>query len=63
MTTISLRAPDLVYAWLGETLPDWARISLRIAGRTSGLSTVLICSRKIGVIDGVTRQGLARRLP
>jgi len=56
MTTPAGDAPELVYAWLGDTLPDWARISLRIAGRTSGLSTVLICSRKVGAIDGVGRQ-------
>jgi len=56
MTTIAPGAPELVFAWLGDTLPEWARISLRIAGHTSGLSTVLICSQKIGVVDGVTRQ-------
>jgi len=56
MDTPAETSPALVYAWLGDTLPDWARISLRIAGRTSGLSTVLICSRKVGVVDGMTRQ-------
>jgi len=56
MTTMPPTAPDLVFVWLGDALPDWAKIALRIAGRTSGLSTVLICSRKIGVVDGVARQ-------
>jgi hypothetical protein len=54
--TIAPSAPELVFVWLGDTLPDWARISLRIAARTSRLSTVLICSRKVGVVDGVARQ-------
>jgi len=56
MTTMPPTAPDLVFVWLGDALPDWAKIALRIAGRTSGLSTVLIGSRKIGVVDGVARQ-------
>jgi hypothetical protein len=56
MPAVEPGVPELVYSWLGDTLPDWARVSLRIAGRTSGLSTVLICSRKVGVVDGVTRQ-------
>ena len=56
MTTMAPTTPEFVFAWLGDTLPDWARIALRIAGRTSGLSTVLICGRKIGVVDGVARQ-------
>lgn len=56
MTPNAESTPELVFAWLGETVPDWARVSLRIAGRTSGLPTVLICSRQVGVVDGIGRQ-------
>lgn len=55
MTSNAESTPELVFAWLGETVPDWARVSLRIAARTSGLPTVLICSRQVGVVDGITR--------
>lgn len=56
MTTGAAPTPDIVYAWLGDSLPDWARLSLRIAARTAGLETVLICSRKVGIVDGIARQ-------
>jgi hypothetical protein len=56
MTTRVESTPELVFVWLGETVPDWARLSLDIAGRTSGLPTVLICSREVGVVHGIKRQ-------
>lgn len=47
---------EIVFVWLGGTLPDWARVSLRLAGQTAGLPTVLICSRTVGTVDGIGRQ-------
>ena len=40
----------LVYVWLGERFPDWARTSLLLSKQTFCLSTLLLSSRKAGVV-------------
>ena len=47
---------SLVYVWLGDHLPSWARISLLLAKKNSGLSTLLISSRKVGAVPEVGQQ-------
>ena len=46
----------LVYVWLGERFPDWARTSLLLSKQTSGLSTLLLSSRKVGVVPEAGEQ-------
>ena len=46
----------LVYVWLGERFPDWARTSLLLSKQTSGLSTLLLSSRKVGVVPEAGQQ-------
>jgi hypothetical protein len=47
---------SLVYVWVGAKLPAWARLSLQLAKKTSGLEVVLLCNRSIGLVHGVARQ-------
>lgn len=47
---------QLVYVWLGRTLPKWAELSMEFSTKSSGLETVLLSSKRIGRIEGVDRQ-------
>lgn len=46
----------LVYVWIGDKLPEYAKISLDISRRTSRMPIVLISNKKIGTISGVDEQ-------
>jgi hypothetical protein len=46
----------LCFVWLGEKLPDYAHISLRLATQHSHVPTVLLCNKDVGTIDFVTEQ-------
>jgi len=46
----------LVYVWLGEKFPSWARSSLLLSRQTSGLSTLLLSSKKAGVVPEAEEQ-------
>lgn len=46
----------LIYVWIGSALPDWARVSLGLSKSTSGVQTILLCSRAIGSVPEVSRQ-------
>ena len=47
---------SLVYVWIGSELPAWARLSLQLAKKTSGLEVILLCNHSIGFVQGVSRQ-------
>jgi len=46
----------LVYVWIGPELPDWAKLSLQLAKKTSGIEVILLCNRSVGFVQGVSRQ-------
>ena len=46
----------LVYVWIGSELPDWAKLSLQLAKKTSGLEVILLCNHSIGFVEGISRQ-------
>ncbi|QWD14761.1 hypothetical protein G6702_01735 [Polynucleobacter paneuropaeus] len=45
--------PKLIYVWIGDVLPSWAKIALRMSNELCGVQTVLLCNRVIGVVDEV----------
>lgn len=48
--------PPLVYVWLGDELPHWARQAFELSAELCGVDTVLLCSRTIQKVDVITLQ-------
>jgi len=44
---VKINKTKLVFVWIGEPLPDWAIISIKIANAYCGLSVVLLLGKKI----------------
>lgn len=56
MKMISATSPPLVYVWLGSKLPSWASMVIELSSTLCGLNTVLLCSRSIRPVKGITTQ-------
>jgi len=51
-----MKKPLLVFIWIGDFLPEWAKISLLINSQKSNCAPILICNRSIGSVDGICPQ-------
>ncbi len=56
MEMIPATSPPLVYVWLGSKLPSWASMVIELSSTLCGLNTVLLCSRSISPVKGITTQ-------
>ena len=53
---ISIAKPPLVYVWLGDKLPSWARQAFEISSKLCEVDTILLCSNKISKLSALTMQ-------
>jgi len=44
--------PNLVFVWLGNELPSWAKISLSMCSRFNSCKIVLLCNKSLGTVRG-----------
>lgn len=48
--------PFLIFIWIGDFLPEWAKIALAINSQKSKCNPILLCNRSIGLIEGICPQ-------